>query len=65
MMTSILLSEEDVSVKLKLWDCEQRLQAKKWSVGQLVQFAGVRVEVDPYKGNFCLVGTSKTVLVPL
>ena len=64
-MSSILLSEENVLVKLKLWDCEQRFQAKKWCVGQLVQCSGVRVEADPYKGNFCLAGTSKTVLVPL
>ena len=65
MMASILLASGDVTVKLKLWDSEQRSQAKKWSVGESIHCSGVKVETDIYKGNLCLTGSSKTVLVRL
>ena len=65
MMAAILLSVGDISVKLKLWENEQREQAKNWNEGQQLQAAGVKVETDAYRGNVCLAGSSKTVLVRL
>ena len=64
-MTSLLVTDGGIDMKMMLWEEDQKRSAKKLDLGQQIHCSGVKVQIDTYKKICCFTGTSKTVLTSM